>query len=87
LPAARCKGCAPCARPAMPAAPLPRAAGSGDWEGPSSKVQEMKMGYEPKPHRVHIRLQEDGWWICDEEGPINGPFATQDDAIRALEWT
>jgi hypothetical protein len=45
------------------------------------------MGYEPKPHRVHIRLQEDGWWICDEEGPINGPFATQDDAIRALEWT
>jgi hypothetical protein len=38
-------------------------------------------------HTVHIKQRETGWWICDDEGPIEGPFDSQDSAIAAVDST
>jgi len=38
-------------------------------------------------HTVHVKQRETGWWICDDEGPIEGPFGSQDSASAAVEST
>ena len=38
-------------------------------------------------HTVHVKQRETGWWICDDEGPIEGPFGSQDSVIAAVEST
>jgi hypothetical protein len=35
--------------------------------------------------RVTITQAEDGWWICEDNTPLEGPFSSQDSAIAAVE--
>ena len=36
-------------------------------------------------HTVTIKQDEDGWWICEDGMPLEGPFSSQDSAIAAVE--
>jgi len=36
-------------------------------------------------HTVTIKQDEDGWWICEDGTPLEGPFSSQDSAIAAVE--
>ena len=36
-------------------------------------------------HTLTIREEEDGWWICEDDIPLEGPFSSQDNAIAAVE--
>ena len=36
-------------------------------------------------HILTVKEEEGGWWICEDDTPLEGPFITQDRAIAAVE--
>jgi hypothetical protein len=32
-----------------------------------------------------VKEEEDGWWICEDDTPLEGPFVSQDCAIAVIE--
>jgi len=51
----------------------------------STAEQAGEDGTKLYKHTVTIKQDEDGWWICEDGMPLEGPFSSQDSAIAAVE--
>lgn len=53
--------------------------GSANREEPTMSI------YDPKPEHLKAVRRADGkgWDLCDQFGPLDGPYATEGDAIGA----
>lgn len=40
--------------------------------------------YRPNPDTLSTTRCHDGWWVVDQHGPFDGPYATVSDANAAI---
>ena len=52
---------------------------------PSTAEQARAGGTKLYKHVLTIKEEDGGWWICEDDTPLEGPFRSQDNAIAAVE--
>ena len=40
--------------------------------------------YNPRPDLLRVVKRDDGWWVDDPHGPLDGPYETEGDAYAVL---
>jgi hypothetical protein len=40
--------------------------------------------YDPDTKTLYPAQYEDGWWLCDKIGPLDGPYASRRDVEAAI---
>ena len=52
---------------------------------PSTAEQARAGGTKLYKHVLTIKEEDGGWWICEDDTPLEGPFVSQDRAIAVIE--